>query len=150
MESNLSIDGDLDMINLPGPEYKLTDFLIADAIDHEHMIAASGRIDETNVFPSEALAWMLPEGDLVFRTELPVPLEDNNGDVDHGNTLSTFNRTAKSESLLEIGWQAKLMVTAEEEYRTGGECIWKKFIYMIFLVHILDGYVVGPKMSKIL
>jgi hypothetical protein len=122
--------GGLDRIDLPAPEYKFTNFLIADAVDHEHMVAASGRVDETGVFPGEALAWMLPEGDLVFRAKLPVPLEDSN-DVNHGNTLSKLNRTAKHESLLEIGWQAKLMITVEEEYRIGGERIWSK-------IHIYD------------
>jgi hypothetical protein len=121
---------DFDMISLSGPNYILTNFLIADAIDRKHIIAASGRVDGTGVLPGEALAWMLPEGDLVFRTELPVRLEDNN-DVNHGNTLSELNRTAKRESLLEIGWQAKLMVTVEEEYRIGGRPIWRK-------IHIYD------------
>jgi hypothetical protein len=121
--------GDLGMIDLPKPEYELTNFLIADVIDREHMIVASERVDETGALPGEALAWMLPEGDLVFRTKLPVPLEDNN--VNHENTLTNLNRTAKNETLLEIGWQAKLMVTVEEELRNGGERVWSK-------IHIYD------------
>jgi hypothetical protein len=123
--------GDLGRINLPAPEYRFTDFLIADATDHEHMVAASGRVDDIGLFPGEALAWMLPEGDLVFRTELPVPLEDNDGDVNHRNISSTFNGTTKTESLLEIGWNAKLMVTVEEEYRNRIGRIWNK-------IHIYD------------
>jgi hypothetical protein len=121
---------DSNRINLSESEYGLTDVLIADAIDHEHVIAASGRVDETGTLPGEVLAWMLPEGDLVFRTKLPVPLEDGD-DVNHRNISSTFNVIMNRESLLDIGWKAKLMVTAEEECLIGGGPTWKK-------IHIYD------------
>jgi hypothetical protein len=136
------------MISFPGQDYTLTNFLIADAIDYGHMIAASGRVDRSGELPDEALAWMLPEGDLVSRTRLPVPSEDNNDGINYRNASSTLDRTAKHESLLKIGWKAKLMVTVEKEYRIGGRPIWKKFIYTIFLVHILDSHVAGLKMNK--